>query len=412
MRGDWGPAFEALERARGYFARKGDRRLEALACMKLSSVHSQHGAPRQAAEATAAGLKLVPEDAAATRLRLEGMLAITQTWLSGPIDAVLHECQRIAVEAGKLGLEHHAAVAYHNAGVMQLRMGRFGDAALNLERAARYWSGPPTSPFADNSELVVALVSVGRIDQARVAANDALSRTSPWDRPNAEAHYGHAAVLMADGRFEEAIATLDLASADLSILGALCGPLHARLVEALFLADAPVERVRSAFGALRKYPPDPRHKAETAAAHAIGTHVTTACAGQCLILPSELVTSTNAGAVGTSIVERVEIGTLSLVHGRKTEIRRAWDAVAEAVDAGLVPRLKWWLRRYAAHAGTVIARPDGAHLVTRLASADPEGWRDALVESLRTRAARPTDGPPGSDHATREQANHRGDEVG
>ena len=88
MRGEWVQAIEALQRAKTYFARKGDRRLEALACLKLSSVYSNYGDPEQAAEIAQLGVEIVPADAVATRLRLEGNLAITRTWLTGSLDAV------------------------------------------------------------------------------------------------------------------------------------------------------------------------------------------------------------------------------------------------------------------------------------------------------------------------------------
>ena len=53
IRGDWDRALESLERARTFFARKGDRRLEALACLKLSTVFSNLGDPRSALQARA-----------------------------------------------------------------------------------------------------------------------------------------------------------------------------------------------------------------------------------------------------------------------------------------------------------------------------------------------------------------------
>ncbi len=48
MRGEWKLALATLERARRFFHRKGDNRVEALACVKISSVQNGLGAPRQA----------------------------------------------------------------------------------------------------------------------------------------------------------------------------------------------------------------------------------------------------------------------------------------------------------------------------------------------------------------------------
>ncbi len=126
IRGDWDRALESLERARTFFARKGDRRLEALACLKLSTVYSNLGDPSSALQAAHAGAAMVPDDAFATRLRLEGNVAITETWLSGQMAEVVAECQRIAAEADRRGLEHFAAIARHNAGGILLTDGACG----------------------------------------------------------------------------------------------------------------------------------------------------------------------------------------------------------------------------------------------------------------------------------------------
>jgi LuxR family maltose regulon positive regulatory protein len=183
IRGEWESALEALNRARDYFSRKGDRRFEALACLKLSTVYSNFGDAERAADVAEAGVVLVPPDAISTRLRLEGNVAITRTWLAGPLDAVVRECQRIAVESAARGLEHFAAIGYHNAGEMHLRMGDIEKAIRNLEKAARFWSETPTNPFAHNEELTMALVLGGQRDRAAAVANDAIRRTAHGQGP-------------------------------------------------------------------------------------------------------------------------------------------------------------------------------------------------------------------------------------
>ena len=80
IRGEWERRSRPCSRAREFFARKGDRRIEALACLKLSTVYSNYGDAERAAQAAEAGVALVPADAVSTRLRLEGNLAITRTW--------------------------------------------------------------------------------------------------------------------------------------------------------------------------------------------------------------------------------------------------------------------------------------------------------------------------------------------
>ena len=120
VRGDWQRAIEALERSRAYFARKGDHRFEALACLKLSSVWANRGNADEAAKAADSANALLPADADAMRLRVEGNLAIARTWLAQPIEAVALECERIASEALTRNLDHIAAIAFHNLGAALL----------------------------------------------------------------------------------------------------------------------------------------------------------------------------------------------------------------------------------------------------------------------------------------------------
>jgi ATP/maltotriose-dependent transcriptional regulator MalT/DNA-binding SARP family transcriptional activator len=381
IRGAWSEALEALERARTYFARKGDRRLEALACLKLSSVHSNYGDVERAAEVAEAGVDLVPEDALATRLRLEGNLAITRQWLTEPYETVVRECQRIALEATVRGFEHFAAVAHHNAGGLLLRMGRARDALASLEIAARFWSGPPTSPFADNSELVSALIAVGRLDRALQTAEEGIRRTAPWRRPNADALFGLAGAHMAEGRFDSAVSALEQASADPAILGVLHGLTHARLIEALFLAGADPVTVEHVGRELLSRAADPRYAAETAPARAITIHVSGPCRGECLAVASELDIAEAKGARATAVSGRVKLGVLALEHGGVRNARIAWSALEELHAEG--PRgLKWWVRLYARHSASVPRRSGGVELICTAADSDPEGWRSALVSAV------------------------------
>ena len=198
------------------------------------------------------GIDLAPADAIATRLRLEGNVAITRTWLTGSADAVVAECERIASEAAARGLEHIAAIAYHNAGEAQLRAGTVDEAIASLERAAAFWRDPPTSPFADNSDLVKALVMGGQHAKARAVATEALRRTKPWMRSNADAASGMAAVMIADGEFEEAIDVLGTALRDRAALGNLEVLLVAQRIDALYLSGAAPDAMARATEQLAK----------------------------------------------------------------------------------------------------------------------------------------------------------------
>ena len=381
IRGAWTDALQALERARAYFRRKGDRRLEALACLKLSSVFSNFGDVERAAQAAEAGVDLVPEDAIATRLRLEGNLAITRTWVTQPYDVVLRECQRIAVEATARGLEHFAAVAHHNIGALANRMGRTNEALKSLEIAAKFWSDPPTSPFADNAEFAAALVASGRTDRALIAASEGVRRTHPWRRPTSDALSGLAAVQMADGRFDDAVLTLRQAAAEPGVVDVLHNVVHARLVEALYLAGADARLIADAGDALSQRPVDPRYEAEEAPARSIATHVRGSCDEMCLKALETLDEADRRGAHGVALAGRLKVGALALDHGGASNQRRAWQALENVLADGM-GGLKWWIRRYADHLGGLVKRRGGVQLLCMAADADPEGWRSALADGI------------------------------
>lgn len=388
MKGDFNGALQALERARDYFARKGDRRFEALSHMKLSSLYSNYGDVERAIAASTEGLALVPEDDIATRLRLQGNLTITELWLTQPMDLVAMECRRIANESAEHGFEHLSAIAWHNLGAVQWRMGRYTDAIASLERAAQFWTGSPTNPFADNAELVHTLVCAGRLDRARIVAAESLEKTRPWRRPHAEALYGQAAILIADGRFQEAVDALRTATRDPSLFGSTLGTALSRLIEALYLSGAPTAEIASVAQTIGSTPPDPRFTSEWVAAQAVATHATTACVGECLYLFDGLRLAEARGANGVVTIGRSVEGWLLLSHDKSiSAVRRAWTLAADAVDSGLANRVRWWLRLYVPFAPSALKVKGGIDLLIKLADADPDGWRRAIIQALqRTKA--------------------------
>ena len=179
MRGEWEGALVALRRARSFFERKGDRRMQALACLKLSTVLANYGNVAEAIEVASNGLELAPEDAEATRLRLRGNLAITSGWIEAPFESVTSEFRRIIVEAKARGWEHFASIGLHNLGSAQRHVGEVMESVRNLEMAARYWGDLPTSPFADNAELVASLLAADQAVRAEAVARTAVARTAP-----------------------------------------------------------------------------------------------------------------------------------------------------------------------------------------------------------------------------------------
>ena len=389
--GRWDQATEALSRARNYFTRKGDRRMQALACLKLSTIYVHLGQPELASDVAAEGINLAPGDAIATRLRLEGNVAITRTWLTKSAGAVVAECERIALEASGRNLEHIAAIAHHNVGEMQLRMGDVGSAISSLQKAAAFWSDPPTSPFADNSELVKALVISGQIAKARSVANEALLRTKPWTRSNADAASGMAAVLMADGKFDEASAVLAGALRERSALGALEQLLMAQRIDALFLAGAAPEAIAQASRQLTQAIPDSRYRPEAIVASALVAHATGTCRGTCLKATHELTRESERGAYLMSSVGNLKVGLLAFDHGKVHDIEFAWRAAQNCLDAGIGGGLRWWLRRYANYAATALGVAGGTEVLCRLGALDPDGWRAALIDTLRAAESRDRD---------------------
>jgi ATP/maltotriose-dependent transcriptional regulator MalT/DNA-binding SARP family transcriptional activator len=384
IRGDWDRAINALERARGYFSRKGDRRLEALACLKLSTVFSNLGDPDSASSIAETGLAMAPPDAAATRLRLAGNLAITRTWMTEDLGAVARECQRIGGEATALGLEHFAAIAHHNAGAMLSRMGRLKDARAELRQAAMFWADPPLSPFADNHELVEVLVALGELEEAKSVASEAVRRTVPWPRPHGDALTGLAVALMADGQFDAAASALIEARSHATFLGGIRPIANSLMIEALFLGGRSHEIPLYAAD-LTQHPPDPRHAPDSVAGAAIALHTRGDCDGDCQRFRADLDRAEQQGAAFAALVGRVKLGALAVEHRNRRYHGWAWRVADEAVREGLAPSMRWWLRRLAGTAAHHGASARTAHVVAALASTDPDGWRDALVQSI-TRA--------------------------
>ena len=380
IRGDQATALEALHRAREYFVRKGDKRLEALACLKLSSVYSNSGDTDRAATAAEDGAAIVPHDDVSTRLRLEGNLAITRTWSTGRLSDVVRECRRIAVEAAMRGLDHFATIAIHNAGAIHLRMGQLDEALADLERASAFWSGTPTSPFMDNDELVSAYLAKGKLDQAMEAAKEGLTRTRPWPRPQVDAQLGYAKVLVAQSRHEEALTVLAAAAANRTVLGAMHRPVFARLVECHYAAGRWLE-IPGLRNELLNGPDDLRYSGEVAPALAIATHVEGKCRGECQAVSGMLVDTNRRGASYSAAVGAVKLAVLALDHG-VPEKRRAWEAVVRAQIDGYLGGLQWWTRRFARHADIAVKVTGGVQCVLRLLDDDPEGWRASAVDLI------------------------------
>ena len=265
-----------------HFVRKGDRRMEALATLKLSSVHHYLGDADTAGRMAAEGLRLVPDDAFAIRLRLEGNLAITHTWLTEHLSAVATACRRIAVEATTRGLEHFAAIALHNLGTVQRYAGQLDEAEINLQRAASFWASLPPNPFQDNLDLVATLLASDQVRRAEEMAITAMDRTRRWPRAHADAIHGRALIYAHQGRFSDAIQLLAPLIAAPRVLGTSSQLVGASYIDCLILSGATPSELANALRAIEAGPYDPRHEILMAPARALVAHAQGDCDGSCL----------------------------------------------------------------------------------------------------------------------------------
>ncbi|HEY7674570.1 MAG TPA: hypothetical protein VH867_05030, partial [Burkholderiales bacterium] len=363
-------------RSKAYFLKKGDRRMQALTCLKQSTVLSNLGDTSAASSAAFEGLDLAPADAVSIRMRLEGNLSITHTWMEGTLSDVVKSCQRIAVEARSRGWEHFAAIAFHNLGTALRHMGRTGEAIRNLQFAAAFWADSPVNPFADNSELTLALLAAGKAAEASSIADRAVVRTSPWPRPNAEAIYGKASVALYLGRFHEASEIAGRAMQDSTRLGPTGDLLRALLAESQWLEgqrqDLPIQS-----RAL-----DQRQLAVLAPAHALTAHAGGDCSGECLRHAEILKRWDERGARHTATVGLVKIGSIALEHKGNRALRLAVDALRRTKEDGTFRDVRWWLRLYAKHLLRLSRVQDASELIAATAPADPEGWRDSTIQAL------------------------------
>ena len=160
--------------------------------------------------------------------------------MEGSLHDVVEICQRIAAEARSSGWDHFAAIGLHNAGTALRHIGDQANAINHLRSAAKFWGESPANPFADNSELVAALIAANRAAEASAIADSAVRRTLPWPRPSAEAHYGKAMVLCHQGKFHEAIEIASRYLEDDAPLGPTAELLGSLLVECKWLIGDPL----------------------------------------------------------------------------------------------------------------------------------------------------------------------------
>ncbi len=380
IQGDWTSALGALERGRTFFVRKGDRRMVALADLKMSTHLHYRGDAAASAEVAARGLEEADPADLVTRLRLRGNLAITRTWLES-LGKAERECEELVSEARQLGLAHFAAIGEHNLGIIQGCLGRLSESVANFEDAARFWGSLPSSPFGDNADYVHALLAVGSVSMAENAAKSGLVTTKGWPRPQAEASHGWAEVLIQRGEFGEAAKLLRRILGKKPILGGLAEHVVVTLIETLYLARGEPEEIGRLAEGLRNIRRDPRLSASTAVALALAAHALGTCDGECARAEEELRFWESRGARFLAATGILQLAPLQIEHD-PTKVREVVGALTVGDRSGAFPLLRWWIRGLADHAAGLTREPSGLHVLLKVAHADPSFWLPVLIDLL------------------------------
>jgi ATP/maltotriose-dependent transcriptional regulator MalT/DNA-binding SARP family transcriptional activator len=382
IRGDWDNALVALSRARSFFAKKGDPRMEALACLKTSSIHQALGSVRLAEIAAVEGMALAPESADVLRLRLEGNLAVTKTYRTGSIDAVVTALQRLAVRAASLGLEHYEAIAHHNLGAMYRSLGRLDESLSSLERATRFWQLEPSSPYADNMELVETLLARREVERAERAAARGIVSTSPWRRATAEALLGQASVRLHQARVQDALSIVESIASALPELGSNRTAVYLALADCFIAERQSNPRTLDLIGHLENEADDPRYEAEVAVAIVALRHSIGACVGTCAGVWQIVEKWNGKGQHFETVKRRVLLALAATEHAVPGANLRALDALRVVITANQAWYLRLFVRPFTAMTSEMVSDRRDAEVLCKLLDVDPDTWRHSIVTAI------------------------------
>lgn len=380
--GNWEAALSALERAREFFAKKQDKRMEALALVKESSVYHYWGRPEIAAETAKAGLAAAPDDARDLRLRLEGNLAITSLWLHEPLERALNAVMRVTAEATLMGLEHYAAIGLHNLGALQLEMGDVERSIKSHERAAAFWDQLPANPFADNYNLVRSLLAAGNTQRAIELSHRGELRTKGWPRSHAEAVAGVALATAQGGDFEsglEILRPIVLGAAD---YGQVAESARVHFLEIAAQADHVGEECARIADELHHQPQDPRLDASREAILAVIDHRLSRCTPDCGQKALRSIRRwEQRGARYQAATGLVWIAANSFAHGRREAATETIHALDLAGELGILPSLRAWLHPLGPYIDRIAAAGDIGNL-SALIEIDPEFWIQRICRTV------------------------------
>ena len=302
--------------------------------------------------------------------------------MDGSLMDVALACRRIAVEANARGLQHLEAIALHNLGMVLRKIGELEESVRYLEQAARFWAALPANPFADNAELVISLLWVDQVPRAHSVADMAVARTIPWPRPHAEAIYGRASVAAHEGRFATAIEMLRAVLGQPDALGPTAELCTALLVECLFLRGDDPHVLGEVMQSLESRSTDPRQGCLMAPIRAVALHAAGLCTGECLNELSPIDEWDRRGAHMDASIAMLKLAAVARQHSSADARSLACRRIERIADAGPLRHLRWWLRRFRSDAEWLAQEPKGLDALLKFAEADPEGWRETLVELL------------------------------
>ena len=235
-------------------------------------------------------------------------------------------------------------------------------------KAARFWAEPPTSPFAHNEELTIALVVEVRVAARAAFATDAIRRTAPWPRPTAHALHGWRRPA-SEGRLGETIGVLRERRPSYR-LGRCSAPVfRAPGREPLPGRSAAAMILDAALAMESRAPIDPRYSGRNRACAAIAIARLEGCRGGCL----ERARGAGRCRVrGASWLQRwsgsVKIGALALEHRASRPKRDAWIALSQALSDGFLEADKVVGAPVRAHAQLALDLPSGAAPTSRRTS--------------------------------------------
>jgi DNA-binding transcriptional activator of the SARP family len=88
------------------------------------------------------------------------------------------------------------------------------------------------------------------------------------------------------------------------------------------------------------------------------------------------------GAHAPAVIGMIKLGALHLEHRGAVALDQTIEWLDRALESGLVPYLRWWIRQYGRNSTLLADSEDGLRLLITFLEADPEYWRAPLTALL------------------------------